>query len=116
VDSLENKLCAANAKNDTVTVVNGNTGCTISIPVGDFPAKIGINPETNLIYVSAVNGANTTILGDTDTAITTARATDAMNEPDYYRQDQATIQAAGLALAGLQEKLDQAYRRWNDLD
>jgi ATP-binding cassette subfamily F protein uup len=45
-----------------------------------------------------------------------ARATDAMNEPDYYRQDQATIQAAGLALAGLQEKLDQAYRRWNDLD
>jgi len=45
-----------------------------------------------------------------------ARATDAMNDPDYYRQDQATIQAAGLALAGLQEKLDQAYKRWNDLE
>jgi ATP-binding cassette subfamily F protein uup len=45
-----------------------------------------------------------------------ARATDAMNDPDYYRQDQATIQAAGMALAGLQEKLDQAYRRWNELE
>jgi len=45
-----------------------------------------------------------------------ARATDAMHAPDYYRQEQAAIQAAGLALAGLQEKLDQAYQRWNELE
>jgi ATP-binding cassette subfamily F protein uup len=45
-----------------------------------------------------------------------ARATSAMNDPEYFRQDAASIQAAGLVLAGLQEKLDSAYRRWNELE
>jgi ATP-binding cassette subfamily F protein uup len=45
-----------------------------------------------------------------------ARATSAMNGPDYFRQDAAAIQAAGVVLAGLQEKLDSAYQRWNELE
>jgi ATP-binding cassette subfamily F protein uup len=45
-----------------------------------------------------------------------ARATSAMNDPEYFRQDAASIQAAGMLLAGLQEKLDSAYRSWNELE
>ncbi len=45
-----------------------------------------------------------------------ARATEAMTSPEHYRQDAAAIQAAGLALAGMQSRLEQAYQRWHELE
>jgi len=45
-----------------------------------------------------------------------ARATEAMHSPEHFRQDAAAIQAAGRAFAALQEKLDSAYQRWNELE
>jgi ATP-binding cassette subfamily F protein uup len=44
-----------------------------------------------------------------------ARA-DAMNEPKFYQQDSAAILAFNEASAKLQEELERAYQRWNELD
>ena len=39
-----------------------------------------------------------------------------MNEPKFYQQDSAAILAFNEASAKLQEELEHAYRRWNELD
>jgi len=45
-----------------------------------------------------------------------ARVTEAMNSPEHFRQGAEGIQAAGRALAAMQQKLDSAYQRWNELE
>ncbi|NLW95956.1 MAG: ATP-binding cassette domain-containing protein, partial [Xanthomonadaceae bacterium] len=45
-----------------------------------------------------------------------ARRTDAMHDPGFYQQDGAAITAANLELARLQEELDAAYKRWEELE
>jgi ATP-binding cassette subfamily F protein uup len=40
----------------------------------------------------------------------------AMNDPDFFRQDAAAITRANEALAALQAELDAAYQRWSELD
>jgi ATP-binding cassette subfamily F protein uup len=39
-----------------------------------------------------------------------------MNEPKFYQQDSAAILAFNEASAKLQEELEHAYQRWNELD
>ena len=45
-----------------------------------------------------------------------AARTQAMQDPGFFRQDNATIVAANAALAALQGELDAAYQRWQALD
>ena len=45
-----------------------------------------------------------------------AARTQAMHDPVFYKQDAATIAAAGAAMAKLQVELDAAYARWQILD
>ncbi len=45
-----------------------------------------------------------------------AARTQAMNDPAYYKQDNASIVAANSELAKLQTQLDRAYARWQELD
>ena len=42
--------------------------------------------------------------------------TEAMNDPDFFRQDNAAVMKANEALAALQRDLDAAYARWSELD
>jgi ABC transport system ATP-binding/permease protein len=45
-----------------------------------------------------------------------AARTEAMNDPEFFRQDNATVTKANEALAKLQAELDTAYARWAELD
>ena len=45
-----------------------------------------------------------------------AARTEAMNDPDFFRQDNATVMKANETLASLQRDLDAAYARWSELD
>jgi ABC transport system ATP-binding/permease protein len=45
-----------------------------------------------------------------------AELTAAMQSPDFYRQDAATITAFNAQLADAQSKLDAAYARWQALE
>ena len=45
-----------------------------------------------------------------------ARMTVAMHEPEFFRQDSASIVAANTRMAGLQAELEQAYARWESLE
>jgi ATP-binding cassette subfamily F protein uup len=45
-----------------------------------------------------------------------AARTQAMQDPAFFRQDNATVVAANAALAALQAELDAAYQRWQALD
>jgi YVTN family beta-propeller protein len=72
VNPVTNKVYVANADDDTVTVINVNTGATKTIVMGDYPAWLGINSETNTIYAGTQAGANVVVIdGVTDTINTT---------------------------------------------
>jgi ATP-binding cassette subfamily F protein uup len=45
-----------------------------------------------------------------------AKHAEAMNDPSFYQQDNASIQKANDALAKAQAELDSAYARWTELD
>ncbi|QNK00049.1 ATP-binding cassette domain-containing protein [Dyella telluris] len=45
-----------------------------------------------------------------------AARTEAMNDPDFYKQDNAAVMKANDAVAKLQAELDTAYARWSELD
>ena len=49
-----------------------------------------------------------------ETAI--AQRTQAMQSPQFFKQDAAAISAANQALAALQLELDAAYARWQNLE
>jgi YVTN family beta-propeller protein len=49
----------ANHGDDTVSVIDGKTNTvTATIPVGQYPSAVSVNPSTNIIYV-ANHGDNT---------------------------------------------------------
>ncbi|WP_130619700.1 ATP-binding cassette domain-containing protein [Dyella amyloliquefaciens] len=45
-----------------------------------------------------------------------AARTEAMNDPEFFRQDNAAVLKANEALVALQRDLDAAYARWSELD
>jgi DNA-binding beta-propeller fold protein YncE len=44
----------------TVTVINGATNSTATVPVGDFPIAVAVNSATNTIYVANLCGTDIT--------------------------------------------------------
>jgi ATP-binding cassette subfamily F protein uup len=51
-----------------------------------------------------------------DREVQLAARTEAMDEPGFYRQDAAAVNAANKPLAELQAELDTDYARWQALD
>ena len=71
VNPITNKVYTVNEFSDSVTVTDGSTGLSQSIPVGPRPQFLVVNPVTNRVYVN--NGGNATVSvidGTTDTNIT----------------------------------------------
>lgn len=52
-----------------MTVINGATSATTSVPVGASPSAIAVNPVTNQVYVAGsntvtvINGATNSVVG-----------------------------------------------------
>jgi len=65
-----NKTYVANARSDSVTVIDGDTLKTHTVAVGDFPTALAIDLPTNKIYVVNINSDNVTVI-DGDTLQTT---------------------------------------------
>ena len=64
VDAVTNRVYAVNVRDQTVSVIDGNTNTVIdTIPGLDFrPRLLGINPVTNTVYVgNEGNGSGTTL-------------------------------------------------------
>src|SRR4029077_3429882 len=53
---LTNKIYVANFNNGTVTVIDGTTNLSSTVPVGANPYSLAINPVTNKIYVTNSGG------------------------------------------------------------
>ena len=79
------------------------------------PAAVPAEPKRKLSYKDAreleqLPGRIETLEADI------AVRTDAMNDPDFFRQDNAAVMKANEALAKLQAELETAYARWSELD
>src|SRR4051812_46682527 len=70
VNPITNKVYVTNEADNTLTVMDGASLATTTLPIGARPLWLGVNPETNRIYVAqfgnnsaaphlvAVNGAS----------------------------------------------------------
>ena len=73
VNPITNKVYVTNEADNTLTVMDGSSLATTTLPIGARPLWLGVNPETNRIYVAqfgnnanaphlvAVNGATSTV-------------------------------------------------------
>ncbi|MGB6429427.1 MAG: Ig-like domain repeat protein [Candidatus Acidiferrales bacterium] len=57
VNPITNTIYVANQGGNSVTVINGSTDGTTSVPVGSSPAAVAVNPVSNVIYVANSGGA-----------------------------------------------------------
>src|SRR5579859_6714628 len=73
VNPVTNKIYVVNTGSNTVTVIDGATNITTTIPVATSDA-VAVNPVTNRIYVANTAGTVTIIDGATNAAITTVAA------------------------------------------
>ena len=62
VNPVTNVIYVANYGSDTVSVIDGTTNATTTIPVGKRPGHIAVNPVTNKIYVSHEFSGSVTVL------------------------------------------------------
>jgi len=77
VNPITNKVYVTNEADNTMTVMDGASGATTTVPIGARPLWLGVNPETNRIYVAqfgnnsaaphlvVVNGASNTVSSGT---------------------------------------------------
>jgi YVTN family beta-propeller protein len=72
VDSLTNRIYVANQSDNSVSVIDGAAGNVIAtVPTGNLPYALDLNPLTNKIYVANQNDATLTVIdgtGDTVSA------------------------------------------------
>jgi YVTN family beta-propeller protein len=71
---VTNRIYVANDTSDNVTVIDGATNATATVPTGDHPLSVAVNPVTNKIYVACQNSDNVTVIdgATNDTAIVPA--------------------------------------------
>ena len=71
--SFLDRIYAANDGSDDVSVIDGSTNLVIAtIPVGDAPRDIAVNPNTNRIYVSNEASERLSVIdGNSNTVIDT---------------------------------------------
>jgi len=83
------------------------TAAPTAVPASDAKRKLSYKDARELEQLPArIEALETDI----------AARTDAMNDPDFFKQDNATVMKANEALAKLQSELDNAYARWAELD
>ena len=76
VNPVTNKIYVANSDSNNVTVIDGATNSTTTVPVGHRPAAVAVNPVTNKIYVANSGSNNVTVIdGATNTTTTVAAGT-----------------------------------------
>ena len=63
----------ANYNDNSVSVINGSTNSVLTtIPVGNSPRGISVNPSTNMVYVANFNDNNVTVIdGKTNKVVNT---------------------------------------------
>ena len=90
---------------------------TASVPVA-APAPVTTAPAASKRKLSYKDARELEQLPAHIEALETqiAMRTEAMNDPAFFRQDAAAINAANKALAELQAELDATYARWQELD
>jgi YVTN family beta-propeller protein len=70
--SAPNTIYVTNVKDNTVSVINGQTNNVVTtIPVGNGPDAIGVNPTTNMIYVANYTNTVSVINGQTNNVVAT---------------------------------------------
>jgi M6 family metalloprotease-like protein len=62
VNTSTNKIYFANGYANSVSVLDGATNATSTVPVGSYPSAIAVNPLTNRIYVADSESNNVTVL------------------------------------------------------
>lgn len=71
VNPITNKIYVANEFANSVTVIDGATGGTTTIPVGNRPQYIAANPLTNRIYVNNGADASLSVINGATNAVVT---------------------------------------------
>ena len=71
---VTNKIYVANYSSNTVTVIDGATNDTTSLPAGACPCAVAVNPITNKIYAANQSSHNVTVIDGATNATTTVPA------------------------------------------
>ena len=74
INPVTNTIYVANIFNNTVTVINGATNATSTVPVGSLPYAIAVDSVTNKIYVANEGGNSVTVIDGATNATTTVSA------------------------------------------
>ncbi len=69
VNTVSNKVYVANSGSNNVTVIDGASNLTASVPTGVSPSAVAVNEVTNKIYVANA-GSNTVTIIDGATKAT----------------------------------------------
>ena len=72
VNPVTNKVYVANEGSDDVTVIDGATDGTTTVPIGPHPVAVAVNPATNKVYVAVATGV--TVIDGTTHVTTTLTA------------------------------------------
>jgi len=76
VNALTNQIYVANQNSSNVTVIDGITNATTSVPAGSAPKHLAVNPVSNKIYVANESGNNLTVIdGATNSTLTVTAGT-----------------------------------------
>ena len=82
MNPVTNKIYVANHDSGNVTVIDGATNATTTVPVGTGPYAVAVNPVTNKIYVANANSGNVTVIDGATNTTTTVRGG---SSPDRWR-------------------------------
>ena len=74
VNPVTNKIYVANESGNNVTVIDGATNATTTVPAGRSPVRVAVNPVTNKIYVANYGSNNVTVIDGATNATTTVAA------------------------------------------
>jgi YVTN family beta-propeller protein len=98
VNATTDMIYVSDTGGNAVTVINGATNATTSVPSGPGPSAIAVNPTTNTIYVANTGGSSGTVTAiDGSTLATTtvpvgsypsAVAVDSVTDKIYVANDQ----------------------------
>ena len=85
VNPVENKIYVANSGSNEITLIDGATNQTFSIPVGANPQAVAVNPVTGIAYVPDNFGNSITIISsDSNSAIGLSLAFDSLMGSSVY--------------------------------
>ena len=70
VNPVTNRIYVANENSNTVTVIDGATHATTTLPVGSGPQHIAINTATNKIFVANGRSASLAVIDGATNAVT----------------------------------------------